>query len=224
VAYRRAYDYYSVFRAGHKQSDIRGLKAKIEQGNIANKFKALKISLPERKTLEPDGPVVEIPADIPELVSGMVKPFDWKKEKEKLTYTYSEMVFSKGSYDYSDHDCTKLLDGNVKARWSAHSVGWDKMKPPLIVFRFAGAVRPKAIKIRLFGRDSGGSVAMTKGIRIYTGSKIKSGRLAGEAGAIVDATAWLKIPLKMSQPSRYFWIEMARSDQRFVMLDEVEFE
>ena len=223
VAYRRAYDYYSVFQARHKKGDIKGLKAKIEQGNIAKRFKMIKVPLPERKTLKAEGPEVEIPADIPELVSGAVRPFDWKKEKQKLQYTYSEMVFSKGGFDYSDHNRTKLLDGLIKTRWSAHSVGWSKMNPPMIVFKFATVVQPKAIKIRLFGKDTGGNVAMTKGIRVYTGTGTARGRVVGEVLNIVDHTAWVTVPLKTS-PSQYFWIELARSTQMFVMLDEVEFE
>ncbi len=222
VAYRRAYDYYSVFRARHKKNDIQGLKAKIEQGDITRKFKAIKIAMPQRKTLKPEGPVVEIPSDIP-VLSNAVK-LNWKKEKETLTYTYSEMVFSKGGFDYSDHKCTKLLDGTAKTKWGAHSVGWSKLKPPLLVFKFARAVQPKAVRIHLFGKDSGGNVGMTKGIRIYTGSASAKGRVVGENLKIADATDWVVVPLKMSQSSGYFWIEFAMSDLMYVMLDEVEFE
>lgn len=171
----------------------------------------------EEKKVEDDAPK-------PERISASALRFDWKREKKKLIYEYDELFFGKGAFDYSDNDCTKLLDGETKEKWSAHSVGWTGMKPPMILFKFPSSVRPKAIKIHLFGADSGGTVGMTKGIKVYTGTKIAKGRLVGEISDIPDKTCWMEIPIKSVHPSSFFWIELDSSTLNFVMLDEVEFE
>jgi len=43
VAYRRAHDYYGSFRTRYNKSDIKGLKAKIEQGSIAKKLESINV-------------------------------------------------------------------------------------------------------------------------------------------------------------------------------------
>ena len=58
VAYRRARDYFSAFRAGYGKSDIKSLKAKIEQQNIEKKLEAIKVPMPRRRTHYPAKKVI----------------------------------------------------------------------------------------------------------------------------------------------------------------------
>jgi hypothetical protein len=58
VAYRRARDYFSAFRTGYGKSDIKSLKAKIEQQNIEKKLEIIKVPMPRRRTHYPAKKVI----------------------------------------------------------------------------------------------------------------------------------------------------------------------
>jgi hypothetical protein len=154
------------------------------------------------------------------------KPFDWEKRRKNFSYSYTMRVSSqntKGVFAYDDSECKKLLDGVVKTKWGAHSVGWLKMTPPAIVLRFRQPVQPKSMRIHVFGKESGGSVSVTREVRLYAGSKLKQGDLIGNRADLPNKTGWIDVPIEMSKPSTSFVLELDKSDLSWVMIDEIEF-
>jgi len=154
------------------------------------------------------------------------EPFDWKRDKKSLSYSYATRLsteHTKGASSYADSARKKLLDGVVGTRWGSHAVGWAYSTPPAILFRFRKPVRPKILRLHIFGGEFGGGVSVPREIRLYTGSKLKKGDLIAKETDVPNRTGWVELPIQMPGPSISFVLELDRGDVSWVLIDEIEF-
>jgi chemotaxis protein histidine kinase CheA len=144
---------------------------------------------------------------------------DWPAVKGHVQYEHFEPNFSRASYaPYIDTPPTRLLDGEINA--AAGLVGWQGVKPNLIMFTFDRVVRPKAIRMYFLGSEKDGEVNVPKSIVIYDSIDPKTRRKLGSLTNATKTSGWLEVPL--SAPGRTFVLDIEKTSV-WTILAEVEF-
>ncbi len=201
-------------RAKYRQQ-LKKILPKIEEKNDAAEAERIKTALAE---LERAAETSTKPAP------GKLPTFVWEDEKEWVKYVYKENTFGRGKLYFGDDNCQKLLDGQAAPKFDARSVGWDRKTPSPIVFTFREPAAPATLKVFLLGSDVGGNIAAPAQIRVYAGEADRKRELVGKLTEIPDHSGWVEVPLKFTAPAAAVWLELDRSPQWWVMIDEVEFE
>jgi len=180
----------------------------------------------QEETKKVEGVVDELAKQIP-VESRNPDVFKWKEEKTGLSYSYVGQVKAgsmKGTFSYEDSKCDKLLDGVVKGkRWGPHSVGWLDEKPPAIRCLFKRKVTPKAVRIYVWGKDSGGGVGIPDEITVFRGAMANTTGVIGKKENLSETSGWVEIPLDTTAASSSFVIQLGNSSDKWVMIDEIEF-
>jgi hypothetical protein len=150
----------------------------------------------------------------------------WATVKTHTTYSYLKDNSSKsdGEYDYSDGNCTKLLDGITKSGATVDSVGWFNREPSPILIRLPAPSKPSALRLHLLDYAKG-QIGLPTAVRVYEVSSshgAKGKKLAEIKGDSIKE-GWGDIPFKMPFPRDSFIIELDRSDRTWVIMDELEF-
>jgi len=150
-------------------------------------------------------------------------PIDWERERKRVKYQYEHQKFYKGTFDYSDRDRSKLLDGKTGDIPTADTVVWRDVKPPRIRVEFPRPVQPNTFRIYMFG---GGrwNMQVSPEIRVLAGAQLANARLIGRVTHPEDRTSWIAIPLKPTAPEQVFWIEMEDSPSKTIVIDEIAFD
>ncbi len=149
----------------------------------------------------------------------------YSDESTPMTYYYNEYN-SYVSATLDDPQCSKLTDGKVsqKHQVSPFSVGWHG-RPPPACFMFPFEATLRTFRIFIFGCDTwNNDSGMPATITLYDGtSKARGNVIATKTLPSTRKTGWVEIPLTMKAPSSCIWVEMERSTQGHVIVEEVEF-
>ena len=181
-----------------------------------NKIKEIISDLDEKYQTNPKGK-----KNKPESKLVLSSKFNWKTEKKNVKYTYYPSEFGVGSYDYSDEDCRKLIDG-VSGKGDNNWVGWNKSGKVAVDFDYPKLVSPETFRVYICGRKVGGGVCDVDGIKVFVGTEKNRKKLVGENYDLPAESGWVNITLK-KQSSKYFRVEFDIGERSWLLIEEVEF-